>query len=88
MAQMSQGISAWRATEAEALQPHFLALLAEAHGKVGRAEKGLSVLAEALAVMGKTGERFSEAELYRLKGELLRQQTREQATGNGQQGEK
>jgi len=33
-------------------------------------EEGLSVLAEALAIVNKTGERFYEAELYRLKGEL------------------
>jgi predicted ATPase len=38
---------------------------------VGLAEEGLSVLAEALAAMGKSGERFWEAELSRLKGELL-----------------
>ena len=48
--------------------PYFLALLAEAYGKVGQVEEGLTVLAEALAVVDKTGERFYEAELYRLKG--------------------
>jgi predicted ATPase len=50
---------------------YFLALLAEAYGKVGLAEEGLSVLAEALAAVDKSGERFWEAELSRLKGELL-----------------
>ena len=45
--------------------------LAEAYGKTGQEEEGLTALAEALAVMDKTGERVSEAELYRLKGELL-----------------
>ena len=49
----------------------YLALLAEAYGKVGRAEEGLTALAEALALVDKTGERYYEAELYRLKGELL-----------------
>ena len=49
---------------------YFLALLAEAYGKAGQAEEGLTVLAEALARVDKTGERFYEAELYRLKGEL------------------
>ena len=39
-------------------------------GKRDRQKKGLSVLAEALAMVDKTGERFYEAELYRLKGEL------------------
>ena len=37
---------------------------------MGQAEEGLTVLAEALAVVDKTGERLYEAELYRLKGEL------------------
>ncbi len=48
-------------------------LLAEAYGKVGQAEEGLTALAEALTVADKTGERFYEAELYRLKGELVLQ---------------
>ena len=38
---------------------------------MGRTEEGLSALAEALAQVDKTGARLHEAELYRLKGELL-----------------
>jgi predicted ATPase len=71
MAQIRQGIAAYRATGAELERPHWLALLAEAHGKVGQTEDGLSVLAEVLAEVEKNGVRFCEAELYRLKGELL-----------------
>jgi predicted ATPase len=52
--------------------------LAEAYGKGEQAEEGLNVLAEALAVVDKTGERLYEAELYRLKGELLLQQSKVQ----------
>jgi predicted ATPase len=59
---------------AELARPYFLALLAEAYGRVGQAEEGLGVLAEALAVVDKTEERWLEAELYRLKGELTLQQ--------------
>ncbi len=73
VAQTRQGLAAYRATGAELRRPHYLALLAEAYGKVGRAEEGLSVLAEALAQMHRTGERAYEAELYRLKGELTLQ---------------
>jgi predicted ATPase len=54
-------------------QPYLLVLLAEAYGKVGQVEEGLIVLAEALTQVDKTGERVSEAELYRLKGELTLQ---------------
>jgi predicted ATPase len=68
--QMRQGLAAYRATGSGVWRPYFLALLAEAYGKVGQSEEGLSVLAEALATVNKTGERFYEAELYRLKGEL------------------
>ena len=50
-------------------------MLAEAYGKVGQTEEGLSLMAEALALVDKTGERYPEAELYRLKGELTLQST-------------
>ena len=69
--QMRQGVAAWRATGARALEPYYLAVLAEAHRKAGLANEGLSVLAEALDAGHRTGERAREAELYRLKGELL-----------------
>ncbi len=73
---MRQGMAAYRATGSEEQgQPHFLALLATAYEKVGQAEEGLAVLAEALALVDKTGERFYEAELYRLKGQLTLKQS-------------
>jgi predicted ATPase len=68
---MLQGLAAFQATGMRLQYPHFLALLAEAYGKAGQAEEGLSVLAEALALVEETGERYYGAELYRLKGELL-----------------
>jgi predicted ATPase len=70
MAQIRQGIAAWRATGAELQRPYFLALLAEAYGKAGQTDEGLSVLADALTAVHNTGERQHEAELYRLRGEL------------------
>jgi predicted ATPase len=71
--QIYQGLAAWRATGTETLRPYFLGLLAEAQGKVGRAAEGLIVLAEALTRVDETEERWCEAELYRLRGELLLQ---------------
>ncbi len=70
-AQIRQGLAAWRAAGAELARPYFLTLLAETCEQGGPAEEGLSILAEALAAVHKTGERFYEAELYRLQGELL-----------------
>ena len=71
IAQMRQGLDACRATGAELFQPYYLALLAEANGQVGQTEEGLRLLVEALTAAEKTGERVYEAELYRVKGELL-----------------
>jgi predicted ATPase len=71
--QICQGLSAFRAIGAEAGRTRYLAWLAKAYGKVRQPEKGFTVLAEALTAVDKTGERFYEAELYRLKGELTLQ---------------
>jgi TOMM system kinase/cyclase fusion protein len=70
IAQIRQGLAAWRATGAEIKWTYYLTLLAEAYGKAGHVDKGLTVLAEALTILDKSGERRWEAELYRLYGEL------------------
>jgi predicted ATPase len=66
-----QGIAAWRATGAELSLSHWLGILTEVVRNLGQPEEGLMVLAEALAVVEKTQERYYAAELYRLKGALL-----------------
>ena len=71
IAQMRQGLASWQATGAELYRSYWLALLAEAYGKTGQVEEGLAVLAEALDIVHKNGERYYEAEIYRLKGGLL-----------------
>jgi predicted ATPase len=71
MAQVRQGLAAYRATGAEVAQSYWLALLAEAYMEGGHAEEGLKILAEALAAVRQHGERFYEAELCRLRGEPL-----------------
>ena len=72
--QMTQGIAAFRATGAEAWCHYWLGLLAEACGKAGQSEQGLTSLAEALTLVWQNGECFYEAELHRLTGEFLLQQ--------------
>src|SRR5262249_14702419 len=52
------------------LLPHFLALMAEALGADGQTKEALRVLDEALEIAERTGERYYDAELHRLKGEL------------------
>ena len=70
MQQIQQGIAAWQATGADVNRPWWLALLAEACGKAGKAEEGLTAVAEALTAVHATANRVCKAELYRLKGEL------------------
>lgn len=70
---IQQGLAAVAATGAELARPYYLALLAEAQAKAGQVEKGLLTLAEALAIATKNDDRFYEAELYRLKGQLTLQ---------------
>ena len=77
IAQMHQGLVAYRGTGSELHRPYFLSLLAEAYGEAGQPEEGSTVLAEALALVDKTGERHWEAELHRRKGELLLMQQRQ-----------
>jgi TOMM system kinase/cyclase fusion protein len=71
IAQIHQGLAAWQAAGQELTRPHILALLAEAYGKAQQSEEGLRILVEALVLVDTNGERFWEAELHRLKGELL-----------------
>lgn len=55
--------------------PYYRALLAEGYAAAGRVDEGLDVLALAFEEIRRTGERWWEAELYRIKGELLRHST-------------
>ena len=46
-------------------------LLAGAHAKAGQVEEGLALVAEAQESITRSGERFVESELHRVKGDLL-----------------
>jgi predicted ATPase len=71
IAQMQQGLTALQTMGAVLRRPYYLALMAGVYGDSGQTGEGLRVLAEAFAEVQKTGERFWEAELCRLKGDLL-----------------
>jgi tetratricopeptide (TPR) repeat protein len=73
-ADLRSGLVAYRATGAEAAVPRFIGLLAGACGIAGRIEEALVLLDDALQMVEKTGERWFEAELNRLKGQLLLRQ--------------
>ena len=55
----------------------YLACLAEAYIAAGRAEEAFNTLVEAQEWIAKTQEGYWEAEIHRLKGELLQQQGHE-----------
>lgn len=50
---------------------HLLGLEAELHGRAGTPDAGLALIAEALERLEPTAERFAEAELHRIRGDLL-----------------
>ena len=71
MATLRAGLGAYRATGAELFCSYALALLAEICGKAGRASEGLDLVAEALDSVRENNIHFCEAELHRLKADLL-----------------
>lgn len=71
IAQIREGLAMWQATGAGFLVPYFRSLLAEVHGRSGAVNEGLDLVTEALDRVEETGERWFEAELYRMMGELM-----------------
>jgi tetratricopeptide (TPR) repeat protein len=71
VAHIQQGLEAVQSIGQKLYHPYHLALLAEAYGQAGQPEAGLTCLAEALTLVEATEERWWEAEVWRLKGELL-----------------
>jgi predicted ATPase len=75
LAQIRQGLSAYRATGAALGVPYLCTVLADVSAHLGHTEEGLQALAEAHALVEQHEERWWEAELYRLRGVLLLRQT-------------
>ena len=68
---MRAALAAAASTHAVIFRPMNLAYLAEASVRAGQPEAGLGLLEEAISLAEQTGERMFEAELHRLRGELL-----------------
>jgi predicted ATPase len=60
-----------RAIGSEVLGDYCPALIATALGRMGRFDEGLRTIDEAFPFIERSGQRFHEAEVHRLKGELL-----------------
>jgi predicted ATPase len=68
---LTQALTELDAIGAVVNRPLVLIMLAEANAKLGHVEAGLSHLADAAQIIEATDERCNEAELHRLRGELL-----------------
>jgi predicted ATPase len=75
LAQIHQGLSTYRATGAALGIPYFCTMLAYVCAHSGHSTAGLQALAEAHTLMEQHEERWLEAEIYRLRGILLLQQS-------------
>jgi predicted ATPase len=71
IARVSAGLAELEATGTALLRPHFLGLLAGMQAKAGQMDTALAVLAEAIERVRTSGEHWCEAELLRLRGEIL-----------------
>jgi predicted ATPase len=69
--EIQQGMEEWRATGAEYLMPYFLALLAQVEQRAKSPQTALPMLEEACIRVERTSERWYDAEIYRLEGEVL-----------------
>jgi class 3 adenylate cyclase/predicted ATPase len=71
IADIGRSLEALRAMGFNLRRSYFLWLLADACGRASDYERGLAALAEALAFVDERAERWWEAELHRVHGELL-----------------
>ena len=71
IALMEKGLGGWRGAGIRIVEPYLLALLSETCLRAGRIETAGERLTEARDRVEKTGERWWEAELHRLEGEVL-----------------
>jgi predicted ATPase len=79
LAQLHQLLDASQATRTTRDRAYHLALLAEVSAQGGQSVTGIETLVEALAALSRSGARWCEAELHRLKGVLLLQGSMAQA---------
>ena len=78
--EIREAIAVLSASRAGLWVTSFLGTLAEAYGRAGRVEEGLSSAAEALNLVRQNGECCWEAGIYRVRGELLLKQNPSNST--------
>ena len=70
LAEMHRGLTDYAGTGAQMWSPYFLGLLAEAETKAGRSGNAAELIQDALHRVGRTGARWIEPELYRLRAQV------------------
>jgi predicted ATPase len=68
---LTEGLSVQNATGGVTWVPWTMTLLADAHVKLNQIADAQSCLAEAERLIARTDERYSEAELHRVRGDML-----------------
>jgi predicted ATPase/DNA-binding SARP family transcriptional activator len=76
---MAQAMEAYRATGTVLNRTGFLALFGRACGTAGQVARGLAAVDESLALAEETGELWFQAIAWRIKGELLGLQAKDEA---------
>lgn len=76
---LDAGMAAYRATDTVLYLSGFLRMSAEAHFWAGETTTAIRLLEESFMVMEATNQRWDEAELYRIRGALLRASGEEDA---------
>ena len=69
---LTAGITGYRSTGATSSITSYLSYLARAYGNVGQFDDAWRCIDEAMTVIGNANERWFEAEVYRIAGEIAR----------------
>jgi predicted ATPase len=70
VAEMHRGLTDYAGTGAQMWSPYFLGLLAEAETNAGRSRNAAELVQDALDRVGRTGARWIEPELYRVRAQV------------------
>jgi predicted negative regulator of RcsB-dependent stress response len=74
--ELQRGLAAYDATGAKLWRAHFLGLLGRALKDVGRTEEAVAAVDEALVLVTTTSDAWAAAELHRIRGDLLMDQSK------------
>lgn len=86
--EMRQAYDMWAATGTVLTKPYYLAMRAEGLALAGRPDEGLALLERAFGIVCKYGERYYEAEIRRLLGELILQSAALQGSDRNDEAER